>query len=120
MKDFTPAPIKPVVSFDEFAKLDIRIGRIEEVEDVPGTDKLVKLVVTFGDQRRTILTGMKQERVNPGELRGRQSLFLVNLAPRKMFGEISEGMILDIGFAAGLTPVLAVPEEQVPSGTRIG
>jgi tRNA-binding protein len=120
MKEFTPAPIKPVISHDDFAKLDMRIGRIEEVEDVPGTNKLVKLIVSFGEARRTILTGMKQERANPAELRGRQAIFLVNLAPRKMFGEISEGMILDIGYADGLTPVLAVPEEAVPTGTRIG
>lgn len=120
MKEFTPASFKPIISYEEFDKLDMRIGRIDKVEDVKGTDKLVKLTVTFGDQIRTILAGMKQERENPREIKGRQALFLVNLAPRKMFGEISEGMILDIGYADGLTPVLAVPEQSVPLGARIG
>jgi tRNA-binding protein len=114
------APIKPTISVDILDKVDIRVGAIELVEDVQGSDKLVKLIVDFGDHKRSILVGMKQERQNPKEIEGKQALFVVNLEPKKMMGEISEGMLLDIGYADGITPVLAVPEEHVPNGTRAG
>ncbi|HET6929988.1 MAG TPA: hypothetical protein VFI45_06680, partial [Candidatus Acidoferrum sp.] len=87
---------------------------------VPRSDKLMKLTVSFGDHARTILAGMKKERENPVEIEGRQALFVVNLEPRKMAGEISEGMLFDIGYADGVTPVLAMPEKPVPDGTRAG
>lgn len=63
---------------------------------------------------------MKQEREKPGEIQGKQALFVVNLEPRGMAGEIAEGMLFDIGYANGVTPVLAVPEKEVPNGTRAG
>ena len=115
-----PAPIKPPVTLDDFARLDIRVGRIEKVSDVPGSRKLVKLDVAFGDHHRTILAGMKEERTDPEGIEGRQAIFLVNLEPKKMAGAISEGMLIDIGYADGLTPVLAIPEADVPDGTRLG
>jgi tRNA-binding protein len=70
--------------------------------------------------KRSILVGMKQERQNPKEIEGKQALFVVNLEPKKMMGEISEGMLFDIGYADGITPVLAMPEKHVPNGTRVG
>jgi tRNA-binding protein len=116
-----PAPLKPEITFDAFSAVDIRVGTIERVEDVPGSDKLVRLIVNFGDHTRRILTGIKQERANPQELVGRQTLFVVNLKPRKMAGEMSEGMLFDIGYADGLIPApLALPEHPVPNGTRLG
>ena len=63
---------------------------------------------------------MKKERANPKEIEGKQTLFVVNLEPKKMAGELSEGMLFDIGYADGITPVLAVPEKPVPNGTRAG
>jgi tRNA-binding protein len=114
------APIKPTISLDLLEKIDLRVGTIELVEDVPGSDKLVKLTVDFGDHKRSILVGMKQERQNPKEIEGKQALFVVNLKPKRMMGEISEGMLFDIGYADGITPVLAVPEKHVPDGTRAG
>lgn len=120
MKTIEPAPIKPAITFDLLEKLDMRVGTIELVEDVQGSDKLVRLTVDFGDHKRKILVGMKQERQNPKEIEGKQALFVVNLAPRKMMGEISEGMLFDIGYADGLTPVLAMPENPVPNGARAG
>lgn len=87
---------------------------------MPGSDKLVELRVSFGDHTRQILVGMKRERANPREVEGRQAMFLVNLSPRRMAGRYSEGMLLDIGYADGLVPVLAVPERPVPPGTRVG
>lgn len=117
---FVPAPVKATVTTDALEQLDVRVGTIESVAEVKGSNKLLKLTVSFGDQRRTILAGMKQERANPSEIVGRQALFVVNLAPRRMAGEVSEGMLFDIGDADGITPVLAVPEKEVPDGTRAG
>ncbi len=116
----TPAPIKPLVSLSELEKLDIRVGTIREVADVPNSKKLVQLVVSFGDHNRTILAGLKEERSDLDVLIGRQALFVVNLAPREMAGIVSEGMLFDIGYADGITPVLAQPEGPVPDGCRAG
>jgi tRNA-binding protein len=114
------SPIKPTIPFDLLDKLDIRVGTIEQVSDVPNSDKLVRLTVDFGDRKRNILVGMKKERANPKEIEGKQALFVVNLEPKKMAGELSEGMLFDIGYADGVTPVLAMPEKLVPNGTRAG
>ena len=116
----TTAPIKPEVGHEVLDLLDIRVGTIVAVEDVPKAAKLVRLVVDFGDHRRRILAGMKKERQDPREIEGRQTLFVVNLKPRTIMGEISQGMLFDIGHSDGLTPVLAVPEKEVPNGARAG
>lgn len=120
MDAFTPAPVKPIVSIEALNALDIRVGTIERVEEVPRSEKLMRLTVNFGDQKRTILAGIRKERANPREVEGRQALFIVNLEARKMAGELSEGMLFDIGYADGVTPALAVPERPVPNGTRAG
>jgi len=118
---FVPAVVKNTISPRDVEKLDIRVGTIERVDDVPKSDKLIKLTVNFGDHMRQILVGMKGERANPaGDLLDRQALFVVNLAPRKMAGELSEGMLFDIGHADGLTPVLAIPEKHIANGARAG
>jgi tRNA-binding EMAP/Myf-like protein len=76
--------------------------------------------VDFGNHKRQILAGLKQERQDYRELEGKQALFVVNLEPKKMMGELSEGMLFDIGYADGILPVLAIPERNVPNGTRAG
>ena len=114
------APVKPPISFDVLEKVDIRAGTIKLIEDVKGSDKLLKMTVDFGDHIRTILVGMKKEREEPKQLEGVQTLFVVNLEPKKIMGEISEGMLLDIGYADGIKPVLALPEAMVPNGARAG
>ena len=119
-QQFTPSPIKPVISFDDLNRIDIRVGMIVSVDDVAASDKLLKLTVDFGDHRRSILAGMKQERADPREIEGLQALFVVNLEPKKMMGEKSEGMLLDIGYADGILPALAIPERVVPNGSRLG
>jgi tRNA-binding protein len=120
METINVAPIKPSVAIDQLERIDIRAGTIKLVEDVTGSDKLVKLTVDFGDHDRTILVGMKQERQNPKEVEGKQALFVVNLEPKKIMGQVSEGMLLDIGYADGIKPVLAMPEKPVPNGARAG
>lgn len=113
-------PVKPSITSEDLDKLDIRVGTIEKVEDIEASDKLIRLTVDFGEFKRTILVGMKQERENPAEIEGKQALFVVNLEPRKMMGEMSEGMVFDLGYANGITPMLAMPENPVPNGTCAG
>ena len=109
-----------MISFEDFEKIDIRIGTIELVEEIKGSKKLVRLIVDFGNHKRNIIAGLKQERDDPKAIEGLQALFVVNLKPRKIMGELSEGMLFDIGYADGITPVLAIPEKSVPNGARAG
>lgn len=114
------APIKTTITLSELEKVDIRVGTIEAVEDLENSNKLVRLVVNFGDHQRRILAGLKQERSNPRELEGKQALFVVNLEPKQMAGEMSEGMLFDIGYSDGVSPCLAIPEREMPNGSRAG
>ncbi len=117
----TPAPIKELISLDYLDKVDIRIGTVLAVEDVLKSGKLLRLRVDFGDHTRSILVGMKKERQDPkADIQGKQALFVVNLEPRELAGELSEGMLFDIGHADKIVPVLAIPEKPVPNGTRAG
>jgi tRNA-binding protein len=120
MPAFTPAPVKPSISAAALDAIDVRVGTITAVGEVAASRKLVKLTVSFGDHVRTILAGMKQERSDLGALVNRQALFVVNLEPRMMAGERSEGMVFDVGYADRLTPALAVPERALPDGARAG
>jgi len=113
-----PAPIKPPITLDLLNQIDIRVGTIVSVTDVPNSDNLMQLRVDFGDHQRTIVAGIKKERENPREIEGKQALFVINLTPRKMRGVLSEGMLFDLGYPDGIRPVLAVPESSVPNGTR--
>ena len=115
-----PAAVKPIITAANLEKVDIRVGTIEQVIDIESSEKLVRLVVDFGDHKRNIVAGMKQERENPKEVEGKQALFVVNLKPREIMGVISEGMLFDLGYADKITPVLATPERKIPDGTRAG
>jgi tRNA-binding protein len=117
---FTSAPVKSAISKDLLEKVDIRVGTIRRVENVTASKKLVRLLVNFGDHERSILAGLRRERAHPEEVIGRQALFVVNLEPKIMADVRSEGMLLDIGYADGIDPVLAVPEMPVPDGARAG
>jgi tRNA-binding protein len=113
-------PVKPEIPHELLERLDVRVGTILSVADVAGADRLVALRVDFGDHQRTIVAGLKQERKDPREIEGKQALFVVNLPPRTLKGVLSQGMLFDIGFADGITPVLVVPESPVPNGVRAG
>jgi tRNA-binding protein len=114
------APVKPPVTLSVLDQLDVRVGTIVAISEVPGSDKLMQLAVDFGDHQRTIVAGIKQERADPTEILGKQALFVLNLEPRKIKGVVSQGMLFDIGYADGTTPVLAIPEKPVPNGARAG
>src|SRR5665648_245299 len=78
MGKFILKPIKDEISIEDFAKIDIRVGEIDEVLDIPRSNNLMKLVINFGDHKRTIIAGIKKERKNPKEIQGKQALFVIN------------------------------------------
>lgn len=80
MSEFTAAPVKPAVGMEALEALDIRVGSIERVEEVPRSEKIMMLTVNFGDHKRTILAGIKKERENPQEIEGLQALVCAQLA----------------------------------------
>ena len=114
------APPKEQIAFEDLSRIDIRVGTILEVSDVPESRKLVSLKVDLGFATRTVVAGMKQEREDPSEIAGSQALFVVNLPARRMAGVVSEAMLFDLGYSDGILPALAVPERPVPNGTRAG
>jgi tRNA-binding protein len=116
----TPAPIKRPITADLLDQIDIRVGTIVGVYDVPDSDRLVQLQVDFGDRIRTVVVGMKRERDNPADITGRQALFVVNLEPRRIHGVMSEAMLFDVGYKDNIPPALVCPEWDVPNGTRAG
>ncbi len=105
------------ISIDEFSKIDLRVGRIVEAEDVPGSKKLLKLKVDLGELgTRQILSGIK-EWYRPEEIVGKYVIVVANLKPKKMMGLESQGMILMAD--SPKKPVFIVPEEEVEPGTKV-
>jgi len=109
-----------LVKYDDFAKLDLRVGTIKNVEPLEGADKLWKLSVDLGKEigQRTILAGIKKYYTKE-ELIGKQIIVIVNLEPRKMKGSESQGMLLAAGSAESDTCILVSPEKKVENGTKI-
>jgi len=109
--------LKPEIQYDDFAKLDIRIGTIVAAELVPDTDKLIKCTIDFGEAgTRTIVSGIAEWK-KPEDLIGKQCPYIVNLAPRMLRGVESQGMLLALSDDDGLA--LIHPERLVQRGARI-
>lgn len=86
--------MKPNISFEHFTKLDLRVGEVIECERKEGSEKLLRLTVDFGEEgKRTILSGIYPH-YQPKDIKGNQFIFILNLEPRKIMGEESQGMIL--------------------------
>jgi methionine--tRNA ligase beta chain len=115
---FRPSPVRAETAAPD--SLDVRVGTIESLEAIAGSRKLMKLRVSFGDHKRTIVAGIRQERAEPQALVGRQALFVLNIPPRTIAGVESGGMLFDVGHADGLLPALVMPERVVPDGARVG
>jgi tRNA-binding protein len=96
------------------------VGTIEDIQDVERSEKLIRMRVNFGDHTRTVFSGMNKELQDCRELIAKQTLFVLNLEPKKMIGEVSAAMLFDIGYADGIVPALAVPEWPIPNGARLG
>ena len=105
------------ISFEDFKKLDIRIGEVISAKSIEGADKLLKLVFDLGDEQRQVLAGIAQFTDDPSDLIGTKMPVLVNLKPRKMKGLDSNGMILACD--ADGKPVLLIPKEDVPPGSIV-
>lgn len=119
-----PAIQKAEIEYADFLKLDIRIGYILAAEQVEGTDKLIKCTVDFGEDigERTIVSGIK-EWYEPEQLVGKSLPYLINLAPRKLRGVVSEGMLLaaaPLGDDGERGLALLESGTQMPVGTTIG
>jgi tRNA-binding protein len=117
---FTPAPVKAEIDAGQLEALDVRVGTIRTAVPVAGADRLACLSVSFADRVRTIVAGIRTERPSLDALIGAQALFVVNLPKKTIRGQLSEGMLFDIGFADHLRPAFAQPEWPVPDGVRAG
>lgn len=113
----TPAPFKPHTTYDDFTKMDIRIGTILEAERVPKTDKLLKLLIDTGLDRRTVVSGIAAD-FKPEDIIGQQVTLLANLEPRKIKGIESNGMILMTEDADGKL-VFVGPARGTPNGSGV-
>ena len=105
------------IQFEDFAKLDIRIGTVKSVERVPDADKLLKFSFDIGEETRQIMAGMATFFDNLDELIGKQMPILLNIEPRTFRGYESQGMIVAADFEN--RPVFLLPEKFVPSGTKV-
>jgi methionyl-tRNA synthetase len=110
------APQKPEITFEDFAKMDIRTATILEAERVPKADKLLKLLVDTGVDKRTILSGIA-EHFAPEDIIGQRVVVLINLAPRKIRGIESQGMILMAGTDEKLSFVQGI--EDLGNGVEV-
>ncbi|MEM0017122.1 MAG: methionine--tRNA ligase subunit beta [Candidatus Korarchaeum sp.] len=102
---------------EEFWKFDLRVGRVVGAERVPRSEKLIRLEVDFGTERRTVVTGIADQ-VNPDQLMGKKMIFVLNLKPKKLMGVESRGMLLLAEEENGKVHLIEVPEE-VPEGTKV-
>ena len=112
-----PTQIKPGIAFDDFAKIDLRVGTIIQAEKVPKADKLLKLEVNLGFETRIIVSGIANH-FTPEEIMGKQVTVVTNLAPRKMKGIESNGMILMAEDEAGKLHFIN-PETVIDNGSTV-
>lgn len=117
MSDF-----KDTITYDDFAKLDLRVATIVEAEAHPNADRLLKLQIDLGSEKRQICAGVKAF-YDPADLVGKQIIVVANLAPRKIRGEESNGMLMAASVLDGESVsdvVLLAPSKPVPAGSTVG
>ena len=105
-----------MINFEDFQKLDLRVANIIKAEKVEGSDKLLKLQINLGKEKRQIVAGIGQF-YQPEDLIGREIAVVVNLEPRNIFGLESQGMLLAADVQG--KPVLLAPDKEVPAGTKV-
>jgi len=113
--------IKPVITYEDFAKIDLRVATILAAEPHPNADRLVKLQIDLGSEQRQICAGVKQY-YDPATLVGRQIIVVANLAPRAIRGEVSNGMLLAASAREGeviTDVVILAPGKPVPPGSTV-
>ena len=107
-----------MISLDEFKRVELRVGEILLAEPIPGSDRLLKLTVDLGGVRRTVVGGLAQSYV-PEQLRGLQVVVAANLAPARIRGVESQGMLLGVGCGAAKAVALLTVNRRVPNGTPV-
>lgn len=113
---------KPTVTFDDFAKIDLRVAKVLAAEPHPNADRLLKLQIQIGEEQRQICAGIKQY-YTPEEMVGKNIIVVANLAPRTIRGEVSNGMLLAATHKDGdevRDVVLLAPGREVPPGSTVG
>lgn len=108
---------KAYITIDEFAQIDLRVGKVVEAERIPGT-RLLKLVVDLGSEKRQIVSGIA-EYYSPEDLLGKKVVVVANLKPKKIRGYLSEGMILAAGCERNQRPVLVTVGDEAEPGWKI-
>lgn len=103
------------INIEDFIKVQLRVGTVIEAEEVPGSDKLIKQIVDFGEEKRQILSGIKQW-YKPEDLIGKQFVYVTNLEPRMMMGMESQGMLLATDTDK---PTPIKPSKKVPNGVKL-
>jgi methionyl-tRNA synthetase len=112
-----PAP-GAKITIDDFAKVELRVGVVKSAEKIQGADKLLKVMVDIGDEVRQVLAGIALAYA-PEQLVGRKVVVVTNLAPRKMRGQESNGMLLAASDGADGKPVLVTFAEEIPAGAKV-
>jgi len=108
-----------MITLEEFAKIEVRVGKVSEAENKQGSEKLIRLAVDFGEfGQRVIFTGVRGFGYAPEDFQDKQFFFVVNLEPRKMLDEYSQGMILAVDDETGEKP-LFISAEDLPLGSKI-
>ncbi len=115
-KEESKLKVKPMIKFSDFEKLDLRVGKIVQVTEVPKSDKLLKMQVDFGAEKRQVIAGIKQW-YKPKELKDKLAVFVINLEPREVFGLDSNAMILAAEDSGKV--VFISPEKNIKVGARI-
>ena len=110
--------MEKIVEFNDWEKLDLRVGQIISVEDIPDADNLYKLTIDLGDKKQTVCAGIKQY-YSKEELREKKIILFANLAPRILKGIKSEGMILAAGSKESDKCVLISPEKDIELGSKV-
>lgn len=105
-----------MISIDEFKKIELKVAKVLTAEKVAGSDKLLKLEVDLGSEKRQIVAGIGKA-YNPEDLMGKQIIIVANLEPRLLMGLESQGMVLAANSEAG--PVLIIPDKEVVPGTEL-
>ena len=104
-----------MINFEDFKKLDLKVARIIEAERIENSEKLLKLKIDLGDEKRQIVAGLGKT-YSPETLRGKEIVVIINLEPRRLLGIESQGMLLA---ADNNEPILLIPEKEIPPGTKI-
>ena len=106
-----------MISFEDFQKLDMRIGKVISAEKIPNSDKLLKFIFDIGGEQRQILAGIAEFYPDPSILVGKEIPLLLNIEPRTFRGQISDGMIIAVDLSG--QPIMLFPEKEIPPGSKI-